>query len=211
LISPAFDLSGKDSIGVEFDMYLNAMYPTVEYSTDNKQTWQTLYYNGIPAQNWLVLYNEPVCNLQTFGVSSPNYVHAEADVSQLLINQPLVYFRYKICGPVGTAFTFWPAGFRIDNFLLHADSTEHPINTNGINDLYSNVNIGVSISNGQYVFNSQLSIQKLEVYDISGKILYTEAINSKQAILDISILRPGIYLVNLMVGNATITKKIIVI
>jgi len=59
------------------------------------------------------------------------------------------------------------------------------------------------------VFFNTVEDIEVKVYDILGKLVIQKQISSSNRALDVSILNKGMYLVNITLGNQTMTKKLI--
>ena len=84
---------------------------------------------------------------------------------------------------------------QINSFAIYPN----PSNTNNVTILYD--------------FNASNSKGSLEIYDLNGKIVKTENLNSSgfsKKEISLNGIVPGIYFVNLTVGNNRISEKLIV-
>ena len=65
-------------------------------------------------------------------------------------------------------------------------------------------------SSGQFEINSAVVIQRVEVYDLSGKMVYSGEINADRASIDLSTATNGVYLVRIVSGNEITFRKIVI-
>ncbi len=67
-------------------------------------------------------------------------------------------------------------------------------------------------SHGQLtVENGRGSPVQLAVYNLTGKLMLEEAVTGAQAVVDLSVLEPGMYLVKMANTNGQVVKKISVV
>ena len=85
--------------------------------------------------------------------------------------------------------------------------------TTAIREFANNAAISVypTPSSGQFEITSSELIHQLEVYDVTGRMVFTREINSDNANFDISREAKGVYLLRLLTSNnESIVKKIVV-
>ena len=90
--------------------------------------------------------------------------------------------------------------------------TDFCANTSGVNPVAANADIQVypNPSSGQFQITSSTLIQNLEVYDITGRTVYTRQINADNTSIDLTGHAKGVYLIRLYTGDESTVKKIVV-
>lgn len=94
--------------------------------------------------------------------------------------------------------------FRIEKWLRTFTSIEET--TLSVNDFNIYPNPATDVINLRS-FNGLANT--IELRDIAGKLVFTEAVSQKDQSFDISNLKPGIYLVKIQTGNKTLTQKFV--
>lgn len=57
--------------------------------------------------------------------------------------------------------------------------------------------------------NPDLSVEKIIVFDLQGKMVYNQQVNSTEYTIDVSHFKPGVYLMRLISGSSSVTRKIV--
>ena len=65
-------------------------------------------------------------------------------------------------------------------------------------------------SNGQFEISSAAMIQRIEVYDLAGKMIYSNEINAGHADINLDMATTGVYLVRVVSENETTFRKIVI-
>ena len=78
------------------------------------------------------------------------------------------------------------------------------------NGLESSVNVYPNPTNGLFNVVAPVTINKVEVRNLLGQLIYSNIPESAQTKVDISSYQAGIYLVNIIIENEVITKKLFV-
>jgi hypothetical protein len=63
---------------------------------------------------------------------------------------------------------------------------------------------------GKLTVEAEKTIQKIEVYDIFGKLVYSSILNAQVATLDLAELSPGVYMVRIYTDDLFSTQRIII-
>jgi len=181
LISPAFDLTGKNSATLAFSHALN--YSSVESDKLNNHTlWaSTNYTAGLPSSaTWtqLTIPTMPSGAGWTY-VSSGNI----SLPTQLL--QSNVRFAFKYLSTATTAGTW-----EIKDLTLNADCK-----TSDVTPVTAKLKSIVYVADKQIKIRNQQA-EAVKVYDITGRVLFSVA--GVQSI-EIPVYQPGIYVIH--VGN----------
>ena len=181
LISPAFDLTGKNSATLAFSHALN--YSSVESDKLNNHTlWaSTNYTAGLPSSaTWtqLTIPTMPSGAGWTY-VSSGNI----SLPTQLL--QSNVRFAFKYLSTATTAGTW-----EIKDLTLNADCK-----TSDVTPVIAKLKSIVYVADKQIKIRNQQA-EAVKVYDITGRVLFSVA--GVQSI-EIPVYQPGIYVIH--VGN----------
>lgn len=178
----------------------------VEYSTNLGQTWTVL---GTQGPNWYNSNRTPA----TTGLDCNNCVGAQwtgADTTvkdyfyplNSLIGQSNVIFRIVFHSDEGVNML----GVNIDDFVIEGLLSNQEFQLANV-AIYPNPSAGIfTISAGNK------TIDQIEVYDISGKIIVNKnnfSNNNATSVLDISQVANGIYFVKITSENLSIVKKII--
>lgn len=112
--------------------------------------------------------------------------------------------------PIGTTTITWTVTDKSGNTATCSfDITVS--NATGKNDVDAD---GIKIypvpaNAGIHIESTRTTIEKLEIYDVTGKLLLKKKINANYAKIDISSLEKGMYLMNITNQNGRITKKLL--
>jgi hypothetical protein len=141
-------------------------------------------------------YEEPYWNNQNFGYMALHIVNNENT------EDCYAYLQLKI----------YPHLFRIYGYIIK-DYSHNGSQNQSIGELTNNLDIGIYPNPATDILNIELNISteyQLSIFDISGKLLYTQQSNNKQLKVDLSHYSPGIYLVKIFTSNGVKTQKFIV-
>ena len=139
-----------------------------------------------------------IINYQELGVSQQSTVTANEHPYTLTGLQPATtYQAYVVAncddGPSGTSnmVTFTTLGVGIEDYELATT-------------LYPNPN------NGQFtVYSEQSIVNRVQVYDVYGKLLKTVEVNSNTAVIDAQELASGMYFVRISTEKGMVTKSFV--
>lgn len=210
LVSQCYNLSNilnpEISFKMAFDLENNWDIVYVEYSTNLGSTWNVL---GTMGTGWYNSNRTPL----TSGTDCNNCVGAQWTGTDTAFNtysyglasigsQTNVIFRIAFI----TDEAVNQLGVKIDDFVINGVLSAASFEANQV-AIYPNP------SNG--IFNigfGNLNPNKIEVYDISGKLILqknTLELVDKETNIDLSNTSNGVYFVKISTENNTITKRII--
>ena len=78
------------------------------------------------------------------------------------------------------------------------------------NGIAANVTMYPNPTSGQFTINAPVDITRVEVRNLLGQVVYTGDVTATQANIDISNYDAGIYIVNVIVNEEVVTKKLFV-
>lgn len=210
LISQCYNLSTitnpEISFKMAFDMELNWDLAYVEYSTNLGASWNVL---GTMGTNWYNSDRTPT----TSGADCFNCVGAQWTGTNTTFNtysyglsaigsETNVIFRIVFVADTSVN----KLGVKVDDFVINGVLSAQSFQANQV-VVFPNPSKGI--------FNmafGNLNPNKIEVYDISGKLILltnnTEIANN-QATIDLSKSSNGIYFIKITTENTTFTKRII--
>ena len=189
-----------------FDLENNWDIVYVEYSTNLGSTWNVL---GTMGTGWYNSNRTP----QTSGTDCNNCVGAQWTGTNTTLNtysygltsigsETNVIFRIAFISDEAVN----QLGVKVDDFVINGVLSANSFEANQV-AIYPNP------SNG--IFNigfGNLSPNKIEVYDISGKLILQKnslEVTNNQTNIDLSNTSTGVYFVKISTDNNTITKRII--
>ncbi len=210
LISECYNLTQlanpQISFKMAFDLENNWDIAYVEYSTDFGQNWEIL---GTQGANWYNSNRTP----QTSGTDCNNCVGAQWTGTDGVIktyNYSLIDLNaeqniiFRIVFQSDESVT--NQGVIIDDFLISGTLASDSFDSNSIS-IYPNPSSGIyNITSNNY------PIEKIEVYDITGKIIESEVnleITNNSTVLNLTQVSSGLYFVRISANNQKIIKKII--
>ncbi len=95
-------------------------------------------------------------------------------------------------------------------FLLKIDVTTTSVAENELNEYNSGLIVYPNPTSGQFQVKSlMLQIERVEIYNVLGEIIYQSAALASQSAIDLSAQPKGIYFVEVIVGNERRASKII--
>ena len=210
LVSQCYNLSNisnpEISFKMAFDLENNWDIVYVEYSTNLGNTWNVL---GTMGTGWYNSNRTP----QTSGTDCNNCVGAQWTGTNTTLNtysygltsigsETNVIFRIAFISDEAVN----QLGVKVDDFVINGVLSANSFEANQV-AIYPNP------SNG--IFNigfGNLSPNKIEVYDISGKLILQKnslEVTNNQTNIDLSNTSTGVYFVKISTDNNTITKRII--
>ena len=210
LVSQCYNLSNisnpEISFKMAFDLENNWDIVYVEYSTNLGSTWNVL---GTMGTGWYNSNRTP----QTSGTDCNNCVGAQWTGTNTTLNtysygltsigsETNVIFRIAFISDEAVN----QLGVKVDDFVINGVLSANSFEANQV-AIYPNP------SNG--IFNigfGNLSPNKIEVYDISGKLILQKnslEVTNNQTNIDLSNTSTGVYFVKISTDNNTITKRII--
>jgi hypothetical protein len=210
LVSQCYNLSNvlnpQISFKMAFDLENNWDIAYVEYSTNLGNTWNVL---GSMGTGWYNSNRTP----QTTGSDCNNCVGAQWTGTNTGFNtysyglsalnaETNVLFRIVFISDSNTT----KLGIKIDDFVISGVLSADSFKANQV-AVFPNPSTGIfNISLGN------LTANKIEVYDISGKIILQKnnlEVSNNQTNIDLSNALNGVYFVKISTENNTITKRII--
>jgi hypothetical protein len=210
LVSQCYNLSQlanpRISFDLAFDVELNWDIIYVDYSTNFGQTWSVL---GVQGTNWYNSNRTP----QTSGNDCNNCVGAQWTGTETAV-QNYFYSLAALSSETNVIFRIVfqsddsvnAQGATVDNFLIGGTLANESYDINNIT-IYPNPSTGV------YTINSNTtSLDKIEVYDIMGKIIETKnniQVNGNSTNLNLTHISSGIYFVKIYSNNLTTVKRIL--
>lgn len=210
LISQCYNLTNisnpQISFKMAFDLENNWDIAYVEYSTNLGNTWTVL---GTMGTGWYNSNRTP----QTSGTDCDNCVGAQWTGTDTAFNtysygltalnaETNVIFRIVFIsdGSVNQL------GIKVDDFVINGVLSAESFEANQV-AVYPNPSNGIfNISFGN------LNPNKIEVYDISGKLILQKnklEVSNNQTNIDLTNASNGVYFVKISTENNTITKRII--
>ncbi len=210
LISECYNLTQlanpQISFKMAFDLENNWDIVYVQYSTDFGQNWEVL---GTQGANWYNSDRTP----QTSGTDCNNCVGAQwtgTDAVLKSYNYSLINLNaeqniiFRIVFQSDESVT--NQGAIIDDFLISGVLATASFDWNSI-AIYPNPSSGIYT-----ITTNNFPLEKIEVYDVTGKIINTEnniQISNNSSVLNLTHVSSGLYFVKITVNNQTTTKKII--
>lgn len=208
LVSKCYNLSqlvNPDiSFKMAFDLEINWDVVYVEYSTNFGQSWQVL---GTQGPNW---YNSNRTPLTT-GADCFNCPGAQWTGTDGIV-KTYNYSLNSIGSEANVIFRIVfesddaqvAQGVIIDDFLISGTLATQNFELNKI-VISPNPSTGIFT-----IFSNNLNLDKIEVYDITGKIINTRTnVNSTNTTLDLTNVSTGIYFVKIVSNNQSTVKRII--
>jgi predicted esterase len=214
MLSPVLDLTNTANPQVKFDVAYNYHHYTpsilgidsvfadtleVMVSTNCGQNWTLLYKKG---GKQLATFHDPILNPTSFQAdfivpADSNWRTEQIDLSKYAsANEAVVKFSYKSA----LGGSIYIDNFKIGDYL-------------GIAEKQSTSNFRIypnPAGNALFVDAGAAHIQKINVLDISGKILQSTEVRNfhdAQVPIDISNLPKGLYLLEIVTENAIKTEK----
>lgn len=210
LISECYNLTQlanpQISFKMAFDLENNWDIVYVQYSTDLGQNWEVL---GTQGPNWYNSDRTP----ETSGTDCNNCVGAQwtgtdavlrtyfHSLSSLNSEQNIIF---RIVFQSDEAVT--NQGIIIDDFLISGVLATASFDMNSI-VIYPNPSTGIYT-----ITSNNFQLEKIEVYDVTGKIISTENnlhVTNNNSVLNLTHLSSGLYFVRITANNQTTIKKII--
>ena len=127
--------------------------------------------------------------------------------------------------PSGGNFTYTdvnaPAGDVYYQVGIMLSSPCNPTKSNYLvlSNIATNSTVGIHTShtdeakvyayNGHIMVSSESAIQDVRIFDITGKLLKTVAVNGNDAVVNISDFASGVYMVQVHTANGYVTRKIV--
>ena len=192
------------SFKMEFDLEINWDVVYVEYSTNFGQSWQVL---GAQGPNWYNSNRTPL----TSGTDCFNCPGAQWTGTDGVLKT----YNYSL-NSIGTETSVIfrivfesddaevAQGVIIDDFLISGTLATQNFELDKI-VIAPNPSAGIFT-----IYSSKLNLDKIEVYDITGKIINSKTnLNSTNTTLDLTNVSTGIYFVKIISNNQSTVKRII--
>ena len=206
LISDCYNLLNVINPEISFTMAydLENLYDIVymQYSTDGGLTWNLL---GTQTTNWY--NNSDTVQTNSNCVNCPGGQWTGTDATLKTYTYPLtelstqtnVLFRFVFQSDAG----FTQQGVFVDNFVISGTLAS---------DAFELTNIAIypNPSNGIYTLSyGDVTIKNIEIFDVTGKIIYQQNQLSNQATIDITNASAGVYFVKISTESQQVVKRII--
>lgn len=192
-----YRLSATDIYGHEGDLsdIHKTMHLTISQGVGNQWNLVWTEYEGADYTTYVIYRGTDATNIQQIDVmpSGGNFTYTD-------VNAPAgdVYYQVGImlsspCNPTKS------------NYLVLSN-----IATNSTVGIQSHTDEAkVYAYNGHIMVSSESAIQDVRIYDITGKLLKTVAVNGNDAIVNIYDCASGVYMVQVHTANGYVTRKIV--
>jgi hypothetical protein len=193
LISPAVDLTASNNEMLEF-------YSAVGYTGDALQVLVSSNYDGAGNPNDFAWDN--LTDQAQWPAGDPFFEWTiSGDIDLAAYTEQTIYIAFKF-----TSTTEGSATWEIDNVRVKDENSGIAENHPQVNlDLYPNPSTGI------LYFNADKPVTGLEVYTVSGMLVYREANTATQGQIDLSQLGKGVYVVKINADNTyTLSRRIII-
>jgi uncharacterized protein YjbI with pentapeptide repeats len=164
-------------------------------------------YNNWSAHSFNTAINEIGYDWKTF--VAPSFV----------IKDSLIYFVKTVSGDIWKVVHIGFGGSSTGNFIFSKEKLssvgikDETGNTNAIVSIYPNPSIGGSTTI-VYNFENIVTSAILNIYDLSGKIIYSEQLNNNSGLhtynLNTTSLNAGLYIVSIDVDGRRLQQKLII-
>lgn len=184
--------SGTDTAAQQgsFSIGYNYLFETV--GSDVKITFEMLDTDKVGVVAFLWKQN-PFSEVQMTNVSGNIFT---STVTGLTIGQTINYaVKFAYAGGLSVTEYF--------SYVVGDDCTLSQINPNNFNDFTFTNPV-----KGDLIINSNETIDKIEIYSVSGKLVLQTSTNLEQ--VDVSKLAKGLYVVTIYAKNTKTTKKMII-
>ena len=192
-----YRLSATDIYGHEADLsdIHKTMHLTISQGVGNQWNLVWTEYEGADYTTYVIYRGTDATNIQQIDVmpSGGNFTYTD-------VNAPAgdVYYQVGImlsspCNPTKS------------NYLVLSN-----IATNSTVGIQSHTDEAkVYAYNGHIMVSSESAIQDIRIYDITGKLLKTVAVNGNDAVVNISDCASGVYMVQVHTANGYDTRKVV--
>jgi len=193
-----YRLSATDIYGHEADLsdIHKTMHLTINQGVGNQWNLVWTEYEGADYTTYVIYRGTDATNIQQIDVmpSGGNFTYTD-------VNAPAgdVYYQVGImlsspCNPTKS------------NYIVLSNIATN--NTVGIHASHTD-EAKVYAYNGRVMVSSESAIQDVRIYDITGKLLKTVAVNGNDAVVNISDCASGVYIVQVHTANGYVTRKIV--
>ena len=192
-----YRLSATDIYGHEADLsdIHKTMHLTISQGVGNQWNLVWTEYEGADYTTYVIYRGTDATNIQQIDVmpSGGNFTYTD-------VNAPAgdVYYQVGImlsspCNPTKS------------NYLVLSN-----IATNSTVGIQSHTDEAkVYAYNGRVMVSSESAIQDVRIFDITGKLLKTVAVNGNDAVVNISDCASGVYMVQVHTANGYVTRKVV--
>jgi len=192
------------SFKLAFDLEINWDVVYVEYSTNFGQSWQVL---GAQGPNWYNSNRTPLTSgTDCFNCPGAQWTGTDGVIKTYnyslnsIGTQTNVIFRIVFESDDAEV----AQGVIIDDFLISGALATQNFELDKI-VIAPNPSAGIFT-----IYSSKLNLDKIEVYDITGKIINSKTnLNSTNTTLDLTNVSTGIYFVKIVSNNQSTVKRII--
>jgi bacillolysin len=210
LVSQCYNLTTVSdpeiSFSMQYDLEVNWDIVYVEYSTDFGTNWQVL---GEMTTNWYNSDRTP----QTTGSDCNNCKGAQwtgSEINSTTYSYPLSNLSTQTNVVFRIVFHSDQAinqlGVNIDDFVISGALSNESFNINTIS-IYPNPSKGIFT-----VSSNTIKLNAIEVFDVSGKLLFSENEGLKNATetnIDLTGMSSGIYFIKVNSENGIFSKRIV--
>lgn len=193
-----YRLSATDIYGHEADLsdIHKTMHLTISQGVGNQWNLVWTEYEGADYTTYVIYRGTDATNIQQIDVmpSGGNFTYTD-------VNAPAgdVYYQVGImlsspCNPTKS------------NYIVLSNIATN--NTVGIHTSHTD-EAKVYAYDGHIMVSSESAIQDVRIYDITGKLLKTVAVNGNDAVVNISDCASGVYMVQVHTANGYVTRKIV--
>jgi hypothetical protein len=205
MTSPSYNVSGFSALEIEFYFYPNSM--------ENGEDFWVRYYDG---SSW----NTVATYASGTNFSNNNFYVATVTVNASNYNFPSnAQFRFQ-CDASANSDQIYIDAVTITGIGSGSKMVQGPTQTiREIGSLSENkLSTGLDdegLSTYPNPATSELTvvsedvINTMKIYDISGRILTSQKVNSNQTQVDVSAFQPGIYLISIETEDEVLTRKFI--
>lgn len=193
-----YRLSATDIYGHEADLsdIHKTMHLTISQGVGNQWNLVWTEYEGADYTTYVIYRGTDATNIQQIDVmpSGGNFTYTD-------VNAPAgdVYYQVGI-------MLFSPCNPTKSNYLVLSN-----IATNSTVGIHTNHTDEAKVYayNGRVMVSSESAIQDVRIFDITGKLLKTVAVNGNDAVVNISDFASGVYMVQVHTANGFVTRKIV--
>ena len=192
-----YRLSATDIYGHEADMgdIHKTMHLTISQGVGNQWNLVWTEYDGADYTTYVIYRGTDATNIQQIDV-----MPSGGNTSYTDVNAPQGDVYYQ----VGIMLSS-PCNPSKNNYMVLSNIATN--STVGIHTSHTD-EAKVYAYNGHIMVSSESAIQNIRIYDITGKLLKTVAVNGNDAVVNISDCASGVYRVQIHTANGFVTRKI---
>lgn len=199
MISTRISLPNDDSLFLRFDLAYQMRHAVIADTL-------SIYISTDCGDSYTQIYKKGGTNLEThdtlmspFYATLPHHWRTEyIDITSYATNDVLVKFE---------SYNKKGNNLYIDNIWVYEGN--EPVGVNEVNTT-NQISIYPNPANEVITVNiSNESLSRIEIYDITGKLVLSQTVRQKKTTIDIKDLNSGMYLMNVISGNAKYSERII--